>query len=260
MYEMATTACREAGMASGCYLWEGVRWYLYFTGSQQGADAYMHGTGMAAGEQGRYRAAVAREWSGYAYGKGWIISERNLNFWSDPQRPSPEMAQFISMSFAGPAVADISSDLCWQPRYSAADLGEDIYPNPGLPEQYTLRRFGTYQELVSAGHCDSHHIIQDAAVRDVPGYNRNDAPAVQLKGPAFVRGGQPTTPHSRATYAQRIGGHGTYGAERETAKFALRAAGFSEHEINIAIEMADDYFINVLGLKPDSPLRVPGTP
>ena len=58
---------------------------------------------------------------------------------------------------------------------------------------------GTYGDLVSSGQKDAHHIIQDAAVRDILGYNRMDAPAIQLDGPSNVVG----TEHYYATITQR---------------------------------------------------------
>ncbi|MHB8875584.1 MAG: RHS repeat-associated core domain-containing protein, partial [Myxococcaceae bacterium] len=68
----------------------------------------------------------------------------------------------------------------------------------------------TIGELRASGLKDAHHPIQDAAVRDLPGYDTNAAPGVQLKGPA----NEPGTPHYEATQAQRQAGGGTYAAER----------------------------------------------
>lgn len=58
-------------------------------------------------------------------------------------------------------------------------------------------------ELRAAGLRDAHHVIQDAAVRDLPGYNTNLAPGVQLTGPSNV----PGTPHNltRAVQRERVG-------------------------------------------------------
>ena len=47
----------------------------------------------------------------------------------------------------------------------------------------SVRLYGTYDELRNAGVKDGHHIIQNAAVRDVAGYKRDDAPAIQADGP-----------------------------------------------------------------------------
>jgi len=65
---------------------------------------------------------------------------------------------------------------------------------------------------------DAHHIIQDAAVRDLPGYATNSAPGVQLAGPSTL----PGTEHYAATVVQRAAGGGTYGAERQIAFNALK--------------------------------------
>ncbi len=46
------------------------------------------------------------------------------------------------------------------------------------------RVFGSHRQLKNAGVADSHHIIQNAAAKNLANYNRLDAPTVQLKGPA----------------------------------------------------------------------------
>ena len=84
---------------------------------------------------------------------------------------------------------------------------------------------------------DAHHVIQDAAVRDLPGYNTNAAPGVASEGPSTSVG----TPHYEATLVQRQPGGGTYGAA-QIGYEALRAAGYSEGEANQAILEADAYF------------------
>ena len=53
----------------------------------------------------------------------------------------------------------------------------------------------TVGELRAAGQADAHYIIQDAAVRDVPGYATNAAPGVRLTGPSREVG----SPHYLAT-------------------------------------------------------------
>nr|WP_324603494.1 RHS repeat-associated core domain-containing protein [Propionibacterium acidifaciens] len=112
----------------------------------------------------------------------------------------------------------------------------------------------TYNDLRSAGAKDAHHIIQDAAVRDLPGYSRGDAPAVQLEGPSTEIG----SPHYKATQVQRQPGGGTYGDERRIAEEALRSAGMSDDEIASNISRADSYFMNNLGVTMDTPTRIPG--
>jgi hypothetical protein len=113
----------------------------------------------------------------------------------------------------------------------------------------------TVGELRAAGLSDAHHIIQDAAVRDVPGYDTNAAPGVQLQGPATEAG----APHYEAAQVQRTAGiGGTYGAECQVASMALTAAGSSPDEVAAALARADSYFMNRLGLTLESPLRIPG--
>ena len=113
----------------------------------------------------------------------------------------------------------------------------------------------TYGQLRSAGLADAHHIIQDAAVRDVSEYSTTSAPAIQLSGPSTLAG----TAHYAATQVQAaatVGG--TYAAERQVAAMALRAAGLSDSDIAAAIQRADAYFARSLNLGPDSILRIPG--
>jgi hypothetical protein len=111
----------------------------------------------------------------------------------------------------------------------------------------------TVGELRAAGRKDAHHVIQDAAARDLPGYNTNAAPGVQLSGPAST----PGTPHYHATQIQRQAGGGTYAAERRIGYKALRAAGFSPGQARAEIQRADEYFSGI-GVKPDTVTRVPG--
>ena len=111
----------------------------------------------------------------------------------------------------------------------------------------------TVGELRAAGQKDAHHIIQDAAVRDLPGYNTNAAPGVQLQGPSTAVG----SPHYNATQIQRQAGGGTYGAERRIGYKAMRKGGLSPEDARGNIERADAYF-ETLGVDKTTPLRVPG--
>ena len=107
--------------------------------------------------------------------------------------------------------------------------------------------------LRAAGQKDAHHVIQDAAVRDLPGYSTNAAPGIQLAGPSNVAG----TPHNIATSVQRQAGGGTYGAERRIGYKAMRRAGVSEGDARAAIRQADDHFGSI-GVGPDTVTRMPG--
>ena len=112
---------------------------------------------------------------------------------------------------------------------------------------------GSYRALRDAGLKDSHHAIQDAAVRDLPGYSRDNAPGVHLPGPST----DPLTPHGRATAVQRETGGGTYGAERRIGYKAMRRAGLSEDEARQHVDRADAYFRSI-GVTPSTPTRIPG--
>ena len=107
--------------------------------------------------------------------------------------------------------------------------------------------------LRRAGRRDAHHIIQDAAVRDLPGYRTNDAPGIQLRGPA----NDPTTPHGRTRPIQQQVGGGTYAAERRIGYKTLRRAGVPRAESRSHIRNADRYFAG-LGVGPATPTRPVG--
>jgi len=106
-------------------------------------------------------------------------------------------------------------------------------------------------DLRQAGQKDAHHILQDAAVKHLPGYDTHAAPGVQLPGPANI----PGTQHSHATQVQRQGGGGTYAAERRRGYKALRRGGWRLAEARAAIARAD--FARI-GVGPHTPTRMPG--
>lgn len=113
---------------------------------------------------------------------------------------------------------------------------------------------GTYKELQGVKGYESHHIIQDAAVKDMPGYNPKSAPAARLKGPSTTVG----TEHYMATQYQRHNHYGgTYGDERKVAYISLRKAGKSPKDAYAAIKYADSYFIDELGWDLDTVLNIP---
>lgn len=124
----------------------------------------------------------------------------------------------------------------------------------GLPGS-KLRRLGelvdTVGNLRKAGKSDAHHIIQDAAVKHLPGYDTNRAPGVQLPG-----GARRGTPHYLANMVQRQKGGGTYGAERRIGYKAMRRAGVSKMDARNAIEQADTYFKS-LGVGPSTVTKIP---
>ncbi|WP_429168079.1 RHS repeat-associated core domain-containing protein [Aeromonas rivipollensis] len=123
--------------------------------------------------------------------------------------------------------------------------------NYGWVDNVAERAYGTYRHLRNTGSIDAHHIIQDAAVKNIPGYSRMDAPAVQLNGPSTAKG----TEHYIATQVQRQRGGGTYGSERRIAYKALRRAGLKKSEVRDHINRADEYFMGQLGIELTTPVR-----
>ncbi|MBS0186415.1 MAG: hypothetical protein JSS34_08915, partial [Proteobacteria bacterium] len=112
---------------------------------------------------------------------------------------------------------------------------------------------GPHTYLIKNKRKDSHHIIQDAAVKDLPYYSREQAINVQLEGPSIRIG----TEHYKATQVQRKSGGGTYGIERRIGYRALREAGIKKEEARILVEEADKYFNNI-GITKETQTRLPG--
>ncbi|NTS43889.1 RHS domain-containing protein [Flavisolibacter sp. BT320] len=143
-------------------------------------------------------------------------------------------------------------------RYKSGELGFYNYVRDsniwvdflGLNAENVTTPIG---QLRDEGRKDAHHVIQDAAVRDLPGYDTEKAPGVQLSGPSTQQG----SPHYNATQAQRGAGGGTYAAERRIAYRALRKAGLSKEQARQAIHEADRYFRSI-GVGMNTQTRIPG--
>ena len=120
----------------------------------------------------------------------------------------------------------------------------------------SVRLYGTYDELCNAGVKDGHHIIQNAAVRDVAGYKRGDAPAIQADGPSTKVGSE----HYNLTYDQSHAiAVGTYGKEKTIGlNSAEKNLELSQNDVKIISDYLDDYFCKQLGLNNDSTTRIPG--
>lgn len=67
----------------------------------------------------------------------------------------------------------------------------------------------------------------------------------------------PSSPHGATRNPQRAPGGGTYAKERQKAAAALRAAGLTETQINTALQKADAYFKDKLGVRDETPTRIP---
>jgi hypothetical protein len=105
----------------------------------------------------------------------------------------------------------------------------------------------THREITNSNLTDSHHIIQDARINDIAGYDHWAAPAIRLQGPN-VRG----TEHYIATQTQRIRNYSPYGDLRAAARRALRAAGVDGEDVDDALRRADRYFKGQLCLTDSS--------
>jgi hypothetical protein len=172
-------------------------------------------------------------------GQAAVVAEAQLNI----RFTAPELAQVESVALSAKGVTLVLAP-------NAVAMAARDSSSSGTVGSF---RAGTYGELKNAGIKDAHHVIQDAAVRELPGYDSRAAPAVELKGPATRVG----TAHYEATQVQRQAGGGTYADERRIAYEALRRAGLSHEEAQALIGRADDYFKS-LGVTPSTPTRIPG--
>ena len=143
----------------------------------------------------------------------------------------------------------------WGGKRAKASTKSKAYENRAHGEHNVAsnRAACTHRELTNAGEKDSHHIIQDAAVKNIPGYNRKDAPAVQLYGLSTSKGSE----HYIATQVQCQRGGGTYAAERRIGYKSLRKAWLKKSEAREHIRRADEYFYS-LGVTPETQMRSVG--
>ncbi|MEN9657355.1 MAG: hypothetical protein RL571_820 [Pseudomonadota bacterium] len=111
------------------------------------------------------------------------------------------------------------------------------------------RQSGQYNQVDP----DSHHIIQNAAMQDLPGYSRSTAPAVQLQGPSTTKGSE----HYIATQTQREAGGGNYAAERRIGYKAMRKAGITKEQARCLIMRSDEHFTGI-GVTPQTKTRTVG--
>jgi RHS repeat-associated protein len=113
---------------------------------------------------------------------------------------------------------------------------------------------GTKTELEKMRVKDGHHIVQDAAVKNLPGYSDSGAPCIGLPGPSTSL----AAPHGRATAAQRQAkSGGTLGQELAIGESALLTAGVSPGIARTATDYAQADFATK-GFSPSTPTRVPG--
>jgi len=100
----------------------------------------------------------------------------------------------------------------------------------------------------------AHLIVQHAAVRLCPGYDRHEAPSILLEGASIAR----DTEHGRAVTAQLTRRHGTVADAIEAGGFALAAAGLPKGIRRQARAACEDYLYRRLDLAPDFELGRPG--
>lgn len=180
---------------------------------------------------------------------GWHY---NVNRYYDPETGRYASNDPLGLAPSPNAHAYVHNPVVFSDPLGLAPSCETDGDDGKEPHQPSYRDLRSVDGRV-AGY-DAHHIVQDAAVRDLPGYDRKDAPAINLEGPS----NKPGTEHYHATNVQREHGGGTYGAERTIAYNALVAAGKSPEEAAAEVARADSYFIDKLGISHDTPTRIPG--
>jgi len=119
------------------------------------------------------------------------------------------------------------------------DNCDEILKNEGV----TTGRHGDLKKI--GGQMDSHHIYQDAAVRELKDYEYNDAIAISIQG-RHSNGKVIGTPHHGANLAQINGGKGgLLGSETVVAYKSLRSAGLSPKAAKCATLKARGYLKNI---------------
>ncbi|MFT3831053.1 MAG: Ig-like domain-containing protein [Opitutaceae bacterium] len=230
----ATSALRAAERAS-------------LAAARHGARAVSHLAG-GARMAGNYAAAFER---GYLRGVSKYAGQLNSGidptpFFDGLLNGAREARALHNAPRITAEVADTASDLARTERHATAALTD-------AAENAAPRLTQSVGDLRAAGLKDAHHVIQDAAVRDLPGYSTRGAPGVRLPGPSTAQG----TPHYVATQIQRGAGGGTYAAERAIGYKALRRAGYSEAEARQIIAETDAWFQSI-GVSKTTPTRIPG--
>lgn len=151
------------------------------------------------------------------------------------------------------AVAAFAADMLGLNPFESATINQST-PHAMRSEGFTV---GSYREVLSANREErrhapegdlrqAHHVVQDAAVRDLPGYDRNTAPSISLSA----------GDHLRATASQYLGSRGTLAAEYSRAARALAAAGVPPGTAAERLNAAKSYF-GRLGYGPETVTRDP---
>jgi hypothetical protein len=119
-----------------------------------------------------------------------------------------------------------------------------------------VRLYGTYGQLSDAAVTDAHHLLQDAAMRNIDGYSRRNAPAIQADGPSTLIGSE----HYNLTYEQSHATQtGTYSIEKQIGLDSTTEKLNLNHSDRAILEtFVDGYFVGELDLNNDSPTGTPG--
>jgi len=138
-----------------------------------------------------------------------------------------------------------------QTRKNAEELADGMRPKEWSPTHSQNQKLTKESE-------QSHHIVQDAAVGNVPGYSRGTAPTTKMEGGSHA----PDSPHDIANRIQNNvpdSMRGTYGGERDVAYLTMRAAGQTRGTAKANLERSDKYFKDELRVTNKTPTRNPNS-
>lgn len=93
-------------------------------------------------------------------------------------------------------------------------------------------------------------------MRDVDGYARGGAPAIQANGPSTLKDSE----HYNLTYAQSHAEQaGTYGIEKQIGlDEVINEFNLNTSDVSTLSSFIDDYFVDRLHINENSTTRVPG--
>ena len=211
-------------------------------------------------------------WNTYAYVAGNLVSAVDyLGLEASWSRKTADFLWGINSSltfglsdlFAKPDSVCTDSEYYTGGVYTADAVTLVVAPVKGAVNTGVKKTVGKYavgshsqmQIALKNSGLVSHYIIQNAAVKNLPGYSQHKAPTIGLTGRSSTVGSE----HYFATNAQRklSNGGGTYASERRLAYRGLREAGLSVQDAKGAVRYADEYFKSI-NVKPTTKTNIPG--
>ncbi|MFB9978214.1 RHS repeat-associated core domain-containing protein [Mesorhizobium kowhaii] len=206
--------------------------------------------------------------NGYAYAQNDPVNKSDPNGHQSlvatlAEDPRGRVAALGGMAVAYAAMKMTEGLIAGAIISSPPDLGLSApAPNPTGPS-VSARTWDTYKEVQAQNKAlaqsatnnetrQAHHIVQDAAVRDLPGYNRNMAPSISVTASQHYR----MTAFQRTTSLPR----GTLVREYAVSYATQVYGGINPSEAARNTKRSKDYFGGYLGLPGNTPTRTPSGP